>query len=169
MRATLHSERTRFVTCLAEDEGNRKNRSITCWAEREMIKEAFKWLVSTPQELRPWWKVIVWWELRRIPVNILVGCVGFISLLGFFLFITLAHELKPGEDAVEPLVLLATPILFNIGYTAGWIAELFLRIVWKERNPVIASALLKLGLSGSLFCALMPSVVWFVIWITRSI
>ncbi len=24
-----------------------------------MIKEAFKWLVSTPQEPRPWWKVIV--------------------------------------------------------------------------------------------------------------
>ena len=24
-----------------------------------MIKEAFKWLVSTPQEPRSWWKVIV--------------------------------------------------------------------------------------------------------------
>ena len=134
-----------------------------------MIKEAFKWIFATPQEPRSWWKVIVWWELRRIPVNILVGCVGFISLMGFFLFITLAQELKPGEDAVEPLALLAAPILFNIGYTAGWIAELFLRIVWRKRNPVIASALLKLGLSGSLFCALIPSIAWLIIWIVRSI
>ena len=134
-----------------------------------MFKQAFNWLLADPKEPRPWWKVIAWWELRRIPINIIVGCVGFVSLMAFFLFITLAHELKPGEDAVEPLALLATPILFNIGYTAGWIAELFLRVVWRERNPVVASALLKLGVSGTLFCALIPSVVWFIIWVVRSI
>lgn len=134
-----------------------------------MIKEGFNWLFAAPQEPRPWWKVVVWWEIRRIPVNIIVGCVGFISLMFFFLFISLSQGLKPGEDAVEPLALLAAPILFNLGYTAGWIAELLLRVIWRERNPITAATLLKLGLSGSLFCALIPSVVWLIIWVSRCI
>ena len=125
-----------------------------------MITKALRWLFSTPEESRPWWKVIAWWELRRIPCNLIVGCVGFVSLLLFFLFISLAHELKPGEDAIEPMALFMAPILFNIAYTGGWVAELFLRIVWRERAPVIASAFFKLGLSLSLCIAVSPSVIW---------
>ena len=129
-----------------------------------MIGEIF----SNPEGPRPWWKVIAWWEIRRIPYNIIVGVVGFISLMLFFLFIDLAHELKPGEDAVEPMALFAAPILLNICYTAGWICELFLRLVWREKSPVVGPTLFKLGLSASLFAAVLPALMWFFIWIVRS-
>ncbi|MGO9377887.1 MAG: hypothetical protein ACLPN1_00505 [Dissulfurispiraceae bacterium] len=33
--------------------------------------------------------------------NLIVGVAGVISLILFFIFIGLAHELKPGEDAVN--------------------------------------------------------------------
>jgi hypothetical protein len=71
---------------------------------------AINWLFAVPEEPRPWWKIIIWWEVRRIPYNLIVGSVGFISLLLFFLFINLAHELKPGEDAVEPMALFINEI-----------------------------------------------------------
>ena len=46
-------------------------------------------------------------EFRRVPYNLIVGVIGAISLLLFFLFISLAHKLKPGyQDAVEPMALL---------------------------------------------------------------
>jgi len=134
-----------------------------------MIAKAFRGLISAPPEPRAWWKVIAWWELRRIPCNIIVGGIGLICLLLFFLFIHLAHALQPGEDAIEPMVLFAAPILFNIAYTGGWIAELFLRIVSRERNSIIASTLLKLGLSFSLFIAILPAAIWFFIWVIGSI
>lgn len=67
------------------------------------------------------------------------------------------------------MALFAVPILFNIAYTGGWIAELFLRIVSRARNSIIASTLLKLGLSFSLFIAILPAAIWFFIWVIGSI
>lgn len=134
-----------------------------------IAKRFFTWFFSRPQEPDSWLGIISWWELRRVPYNLMVGLVGIISLLLFFLFIDLAHELKPGEDAIEPLVLLITPVVINICYTAGWVAELFLRIVWREKSHLFGPLFLKLGLSFSLVVVLLPSVMWFFIWVVRSI
>jgi len=134
-----------------------------------MGRRFFNWYFATPEEPRPWFKVIWWWEVRRIPYNLVVGLVGFISLLLFFLFITLAHELKPGEDAVEPLALMAAPFAINIAYTAGWMAELLLRIVWRERSAIVGPAFLRLGLSFSLVVVLLPAILWCIIGLVRSI
>jgi len=133
-----------------------------------MGRRFFNWYFATPKEPRPWYEVIWWWEVRRIPYNLVVGFVGFIGLLLFFLFIALAHELKPGEDAVEPLALMAAPFAINIAYTAGWMAELLLRIVWRERSAILGPSLLKLGLSFSLVIELLPAIVWCIIWLVRS-
>lgn len=108
-------------------------------------------------------------EARRIPYNVIVGLVGLIGLLLFFLFITLAHEIKPGEDAIEPMALFAAPFVINIAYTGGWLAELFLRIVWRERWPLLGPMFLKLGLSFSVIVVLLPAVVWCMIWLARDI
>ena len=133
-----------------------------------MGRRFFNWYFATPEGPRPWFKVIWWWEVRRIPYNFVVGFVGFISLLLFFLFIALAHELKPGEDAVEPLALMAAPFAINIAYTAGWMAELLLRIVWRERSAIVGPAFLRLGLSFSLVVVLLPAILWCIIWLVRS-
>ncbi len=132
------------------------------------MNKALEWFFENPPEHRPWWKVIAWWEIRRIPYNIIIGVVGFISLLLFFLFIHLAHELKPGEDAIEPLALIFAPILMNFAYTAGWVIELLLRLIWHGKPGQIGPKLLKSGLLFSLCVVLLPSVLWFTIWLWRS-
>ncbi|MHC4618424.1 MAG: hypothetical protein ACYTEQ_11810 [Planctomycetota bacterium] len=133
------------------------------------VRPFFKWLVGPPEKPESRLHVIGWWEVRRIPYNLIVGLPGIASLAMFFLFIHLAHELEPGEDAVEPLAIIFAPIAINILYTGGWMAELLLRIVWREESPHIGPILFKLGVSLSVIAVLLPSAMWFVIWIVRSI
>ena len=59
---------------------------------------------------RKWWEIILWWEIRRIPFNLIMY---FIGLLSFYIcFVTI------------PLVYLIIGLLLNIIYTLGWIIEL---------------------------------------------
>lgn len=76
-----------------------------------MIKtrKFFIWLLSVPEAERTLGSVVAWWELRRIPYNIIVGCIAFFSLIIFFVSITSAHVLGPGEDPVEPLAFIIDP------------------------------------------------------------
>lgn len=59
---------------------------------------------------RKWWKIILWWEIRRIPYNIIMYLVGLLSFC--ICFVTI------------PLVYLIIGVLLNIVYTLGWIVEL---------------------------------------------
>jgi hypothetical protein len=95
------------------------------------LRKIFQWLYSVKDEERSLGQIIFWWEKRRIIYNVMVGLAGFISLLIFFFVITKSGELKPGEDAIEPLELLMAPIFINIAYTLGWVVEVILRIFQK--------------------------------------
>jgi len=130
-----------------------------------MIRKFFKWLVEPPKKTESSFDIIRWWEIRRIPYNLIVGPLGIISLIMFFVFVELSRKLEPGEDAVEPFAIILAPIAINILYTCGWMAELFLRIVWKEKSTYIGPILFKLGISLSVCAILFPSTMWFVIWI----
>ena len=132
------------------------------------MRRFFTWFFSRPSEPLPRLGIVAWWEIRRVPYNLIVGVVGAISLFLFFVFISLTHELKPGEDAVEPMSLIAAPIIANICYTGGWIIELLLGTV-RRKGPSVGLVLLKLGVVFSVVIVLVPSVAWFVIWIARSI
>lgn len=85
------------------------------------------------------------------------------------MFINLAHELKPGEDAIEPMALFIAPFAINICYTAGWLVESLLNVIRGNKSNLTGPMLLKLGLGFSVFIVLIPSTVWFVIWIIRNI
>jgi hypothetical protein len=143
--------------------------SPTCLISMPCITPSLKWYFSVPEEPRSGVDVVVWWEVRRIPYNLIILLAGVVSLPLFLLFIQLAHGLRPGEDAVEPMALIVAPFAVNIAYTAGWIAELFLRLVWRDRSPAVAPAFLKLGLSFSLFVVFFPTAFWCVIWLFRSL
>jgi hypothetical protein len=62
---------------------------------------------------------IGWWELRRFLYNGLVLVAGICSLL---LVERFAH-VPPGEDVVEPVVVLLFAFACNVCYTAGWVLE----------------------------------------------
>ena len=113
--------------------------------------------------------IILWWELRRIPYNLIVGTTGLISLSLFYFFISRTTELKPGEDAVEPIALLAAPVVMNICYTAGWVVEGFLDKAHSDEDEVLGPKLLRSGLKLSLFVVAIPSVFWGGYWLLRVV
>jgi len=128
------------------------------------VRRYVTWLFSEHEENASWLHVILWWEVRRIPYNLIVGLLGMISLLLFFFTIS-ARVLEPGEDAIEPLALVATVIGMNVFYTAGWVVELCVRVVCCQRSPTVGPALLKLGLILSVVLVLLPSTVSLFVWI----
>jgi hypothetical protein len=131
-----------------------------------VIRVAWRWLISRPERpMRPL-EVIAWWELRRVPYNVIIGAASAISLPLFFLFITWSGELKPGEDAVEPMALMVAPLAINFCYTAGWICELMLLLI-RRHTPRVGPALFVVGTVFSLAVVFLPAIVWGVECILR--
>jgi hypothetical protein len=130
--------------------------------------EKTSWMFSVPPGDRSDLRVILWWEQRRIPYNLIVGLVGLCSFAFFSLAVLQSGDLKPGEDAIEPLALLAAPIVINIAYTAGWITEIAARNLRPGKATPIGPALLRIGLLLSIGLALIPSVVWGIRWAAHA-
>ncbi len=131
------------------------------------VREFLNWFFAVPSGKRTMWTIIAWWEVRRIVYNLIVGSVGIVSLLLFFYFITHSTTLGPGEDAIEPMGVVAVPVLLNIGYSGG----VFLEILLSWRNPEqtreVGPNLLRAGFYFSLGVVLLPSVLWGLIWIVH--
>jgi len=103
---------------------------------------------------------ILWWEWRRLPVNLLVGAYGAACLLIYLAAINASHGLQPGEDAIEPVAVILAPIAFNICYTFGWLVEAPARALAPGLTPKLGPRLLAAGLVFT-FCAIgLPAVFW---------
>ena len=59
---------------------------------------------------RKWYEIILWWELRRIPYNIIMYFIGPASF--YISYVTI------------PLVYIIIGLVLNLFYTLGWIIEL---------------------------------------------
>ena len=59
---------------------------------------------------RRWYEIILWWEFRRIPYNVIMYLVGYLSFC--ICFVTI------------PLIYLVIGVGLNLIYTFGWIIEL---------------------------------------------
>lgn len=128
-----------------------------------------EWMFTVRDGERSAGEIILWWELRRIPYNLIVGTTGLISLSLFYFFISRTNALKPGEDAVEPIALLAAPVVMNICYTAGWVVEGFLDKAHSDEDEVLGPNLLRSGLKLSLFVVILPSLFWGGYWLLRVV
>jgi hypothetical protein len=100
--------------------------------------------------------VVLWWELRRVPYNVMVGIFG-VACLAVYGF-ALLYVMEPDPpDLVEPIALMAAPFMVNVAYTLGWIAELSLRkFGWPNKGPL----LMRLGIAATLFFISLPAVIW---------
>src|SRR5208282_2455854 len=108
-----------------------------------VIQRSSNWFFAEQNAPFQWQRIIVWWEIRRIPYNLIVGFYGLICLVVFYWAINSSGQLKEGDDAIEPLALIFAPIGVNICYTLGWFVQLLFR---KKSSPRFAPFLLKLGL-----------------------
>ena len=119
-----------------------------------------RWLFEAPSEPLTALRIIGWWELRRIPYNLVIGAFGIVSLVVFFASISTSGHLQPGEDAIEPLMLMATPFLVNVCYTAGWLVDASARFVLPSLSPRFTVFLFRLGLGFSFIVISLPTVIW---------
>jgi hypothetical protein len=103
--------------------------------------------------------IIFWWELRRILYNIIALAGGIISLS----LMSAIVNVSPSEDLVEPFAIIGFGILCNIGYSLGWITELFIK-----RNSTYAPKMFKIGMLFTLVFIFLPLVIHVFLWIFRG-
>jgi hypothetical protein len=111
------------------------------------------------------WQVIGWWEIRRIPFNLIVGAAGIATSIGL-LSIGLASDLLFGVPIGipdPPLFAVIAVILYavaaNVCYTGGWIAELLVRRAWPEESNQFAPLTFTLGLAFAVVVTLLPAIL----------
>jgi hypothetical protein len=122
---------------------------------RRVLGRVVEWYFAEPRdEDADYLYIIGWWEVRRIPYNLLLVVVGIPSFILFLLFITAAGE---RGDPVEPIALMAAPFLYNSCYTAGWVCELLLRAIGVKNS---APTLMKLGTGLTVLLITFPAVAW---------
>lgn len=131
-----------------------------------LLQNCFRWFFESYKGSITPTKVIVWWEKRRLGFNMLVLLYGAISLIVLFWAITTSGHLEPGEDAIEPMVLLILPIAVNICYTLGWFIELIFRFFKSDLSPKFSPILLKIGIGFSFFILSIPSIGWLIVRLT---
>lgn len=69
---------------------------------------------------RNWLSIILWWEIRRIPYNLIMFGIGYLSF--YISYVTI------------PLVYILIGLWLNIIYTLGWVIEI---IIIKNLNKNI--------------------------------
>ena len=125
---------------------------------------SLQWYFSGSREDDSTGAVIGWWEIRRIPYNIMLAFVGVTSMVLTFVFIVSSGILRRGEDAIEPIGWVGLPLLggifFNGCYTMGWLVEIALRRVLPLQAEQAGPRLLKLGVGLSIVIVSLPALGW---------
>lgn len=129
------------------------------------------WFFSAPKGERSFREIILWWEIRRIPYNIIIGSIGFISFLILYFFMRTApmssRELVGERFELTIFTLIGLPVALNLCYTLGWVVEVTLGKVWADDRFSLASRMMRFGLGISLFIVLFPSVVWGLTFLSK--
>ncbi|MGD0765363.1 MAG: hypothetical protein ABR978_03560 [Dehalococcoidia bacterium] len=93
-------------------------------------------LARVPQQPRHWYDVIVWWELRRIPFNLIVGIVGMACVVLIIYVDTLPPPLPPKEADFDYFVATGMgAIVANFLYAVGWVCEIAVRSLPRQQIP----------------------------------
>ena len=107
--------------------------------------------------------VILWWEARRIPYNVIVGAVGMVSSA---VMVTVAFTCNSRGGAPiglpDPPVLAIMGVLMygiaaNICYTGGWITELVVARFWRVDTAPFGPIAFALGTAFSVLVTLIPA------------
>jgi hypothetical protein len=110
---------------------------------------------------------ILWWEIRRIPYNLILLAVGIITIVALELIG--GYFIKPGEDVIEPPVILLSGICYgimaNLLYTLSWITE----ILWSggdtSRTQALRAKIFRRGVIFSAAVTFLPAILIPAAWI----
>jgi len=115
---------------------------------------------------RPW-DAVIWWELRRIPYNVLLLVVGVLSLLS--ILVMGKYFVQPGEDVIKPLEMVTGVVVYgvlaNIAYTLGWVTELLWSWGDTERTEPRRPLIFWIGVTFSVAVTLLPAFLIPLLWV----
>ena|SRR5712691_2673545 len=116
--------------------------------------------------MKPPWDAIAWWEIRRIPFNLIVLVVGFAS--GLVIELVGSRLVRPGEDVEEPIGIIIAVIGYavaaNICYSLGWITELLWSGGDTTRTEAIRPKVFRLGIIFSVVLTILPAILIPLAW-----
>ena len=107
-----------------------------------------------------WYKIVLWWELRRIPFNLIL-------ILFLYIEYNLLPFLPQGDRIVTlnagPMLVVGALFSFilyflgaNICYTLGWIVQLITRRVKYPLFKIVMSKLFVFGITIAILVTLSP-------------
>ncbi len=117
--------------------------------------------------------VIRWWEMRRIPFNLIVGCTGLFTAALLLLMVGIMErhlgdpDEPPASFFVAVFVAFVYGIAANLCFTLGWVAELLAKRLWPGRLPVFGEVAFFMGTVFSVLLTLVPAVVFCVMLLIR--
>ena len=107
--------------------------------------------------------IIVWWEIRRIPFNLIVGSVGVVGSVimlatGFVTERFVGEAIGiPNPPGLAIIAAIAYGIMANVCFTGGWILELISRRVWEKRTEAFGEIAFAWGTVFSMILTLAPA------------
>jgi drug/metabolite transporter superfamily protein YnfA len=130
-------------------------------------------LFSRREEVAGTFAIIKWWELRRIPFNLAVGATGLVTLIIVAAVAAIASN-KFGEPLGLPdpsflavFAVIGYTIGANVGFTGGWLVEIAVRKLWRERAGAFAEISFALGIVFSILLTLAPAAFFTGLLIVR--
>jgi hypothetical protein len=124
------------------------------------LEQTTRWLFAPQGTPSSVWRTLGWWEVRRVPFNLIVGSYGILCLVVFVWGLSTSGRLQPGEDPIEPMALLAAPFVVNALYSLGWLVEIPLHLIAPSASQGIGPILLKLGFALGLGLISVPAAYW---------
>jgi hypothetical protein len=107
--------------------------------------------------------VVAWWELRRLPYNMIVAATAALSLFVFFAVGFTCERATgvplgfPRPPLLVAVAVLAYGIVVNAFYTGGWILELLVAKLWRVSTPVFGPIAFTIGTAVSVVVTLVPA------------
>lgn len=115
---------------------------------------------------RPW-DAIVWWEIRRIPFNLVVLAIGVGS--GWILFTVGNRLYGPDADLGNPFLgVILYAIGANLCYTLGWTTELLWSWGDTAQTEKVRPKIFRLGLIVSVATTLLPAAALPLFWLLHK-
>jgi hypothetical protein len=124
-----------------------------------------QFLYPLPARRRSAGAVLLWWEQRRLPYNLLVGGTGCATVV----LVSLIASLPGGPGRPSLLILLGGSALYgvlaNLCYSLGPLAELTMYRLWGDEAPRAGPVLFRQGLLFSLGLTLFPIALAGIGWV----
>jgi hypothetical protein len=124
-------------------------------------------LFPLPDYRRTPWTLLRWWEARRLTYNLAVGGAGLLTL-GCLALVSALPPRLPGP-VFEWRGVVVYGLLANLGYSLGWVSEVAMRALWKDRAPDAGPALFRQGLSFAVGLTLLPIPLVGLSWLARLV